>query len=75
MMTTNAANATVIELATHPVWRASRRYSRELAEAMRRHPSSYRPEPEGETLDAQALPRVPQLACVRAPRLTLAERD
>lgn len=41
-MTTNSADATVIELASHPVWRASRRHSLELANAMRRHPSSYR---------------------------------
>ncbi|MGV0743402.1 hypothetical protein [Mycolicibacterium sp. XJ870] len=38
---TDATNGTVIDLESHPVWRAARRNSRELAEAMRRHPSSY----------------------------------
>ena len=41
MMTTNAAGDCVVDLQSHPVWRAARRNSRELAAAMRRHPASY----------------------------------
>lgn len=55
-MATNAAGSTVIELATHPVWCSSRQYLRDLAEAKRRHPSSYRPRAEGETRDARVIP-------------------
>jgi hypothetical protein len=36
-----AANGSVIDLQSHPVWRAAHTDSREFAEAMRRHPSSY----------------------------------
>lgn len=65
MMATNAANASVIDLATHPVWRSSLRRSRELAEAMRRHPSSYRDEPV-----EPPVTRVPAMACAQT-RLSL----
>lgn len=34
-----AKGATVISLESHPAWRAAQRRSRELEEAMRRHPS------------------------------------
>jgi len=33
------ANATVIDLQSHPVWAAAQRRDRERSEAMRRHPS------------------------------------
>ncbi len=77
-MTTNAANSTVIELATHPVWCSSQRYSRELAEARRRHPSSYRAEAESYALETEpedlsnqrTNARVITLACVRGSRIT-----
>lgn len=75
-MTTTAAGSTVIELATHPVWCSSRRNARELAEAMRRHPSSYRfededaaPELESPGLSNQrSNGRVIALACARTVR-------
>jgi len=35
----NNTDSTVIYLDSHPSWRAASRRSRELAEAMRRHPS------------------------------------
>ncbi len=38
-MATRTADRNVIELESHPVWRSAHRYSRELSEAMRRHPS------------------------------------
>ncbi|KHO20226.1 hypothetical protein [Mycolicibacterium setense] len=53
-MATKAAGSTVIELATHPLWCSSQRYSRELAAAKRRHPSSYRPEAEDDTIDRES---------------------
>ncbi|MUL82989.1 MULTISPECIES: hypothetical protein [unclassified Mycolicibacterium] len=79
-MTTNAAGSTVIELATHPVWCSSRQYSRELAEARRRHPSSYRPDTEDDVPDPDSQgssnqrtnARVITLACVRGARLNAA---
>lgn len=79
-MTTNAASSTVIELATHPVWCSSRQYSRDLAEARRRHPSSYRPDTEDDALEPEPQAasgqrtnaRVITLACVRGARLNAA---
>ncbi|MGV0680640.1 MULTISPECIES: hypothetical protein [Mycolicibacterium] len=53
-MATNAAGSTVIELATHPLWCSSQRYSRELAAAKRRHPSSYRLDEEADALDLES---------------------
>ncbi len=38
-MTPEGAGATVVSLESHPRWRAGQRRSRELAAAMRRHPS------------------------------------
>lgn len=73
-MMTQASDSTVIELATHPVWRSSRRNSRELAEAMRRHPSSYRLEAEEPAMEhsgGRTDGRVIALACVRALRQSL----
>lgn len=52
-MATKAAGSTVIELATHPLWCSSQQYARELAAAKRRHPSSYRPEEEGDAFDLE----------------------
>jgi hypothetical protein len=77
IMTTNAAGSTVIELATHPVWCSSLQYSRELAEAKRRHPSSYRSATEDDALDVESSnqrtnARVITLACVRGARLNAA---
>lgn len=40
MMATNATGTTVVSLESHPASRAARRRSRELRDAMRRHPSS-----------------------------------
>jgi hypothetical protein len=40
MMAPHSVDTTVVDLESHPVWRSARRYSRELSEAMRRHPSS-----------------------------------
>ncbi|MGV0810556.1 hypothetical protein ABQF34_01200 [Mycolicibacterium boenickei] len=78
-MKTNAATSTVVELATHPLWCSSQRYSRELATAMRRHPSSYRPDEEDDALDPepQALSqrtngRVVSLTCARVVKLKAA---
>ncbi|OBG83464.1 hypothetical protein A5733_09630 [Mycobacterium sp. NS-7484] len=79
-MTTNAVGSTVIELATHPVWCSSQQYSRELAEARRRHPSSYRLDTETHDTEADGLDsqlsssqragaRVITLACARGARL------
>ncbi|WP_029109193.1 hypothetical protein [Mycobacterium sp. URHD0025] len=53
-MATKAAGSTVIELATHPLWCSSQRYSRELAAAKRRHPSSYRPEADDDATDRES---------------------
>ncbi|OHT97268.1 hypothetical protein BKG61_17190 [Mycobacterium syngnathidarum] len=53
-MATKAAGSTVIELATHPLWCSSQRYSRELAAAKRRHPSSYRAESDDDARDAES---------------------
>ena len=53
-MATKAAGSTVIELATHPLWCSSQRYSRELAAAKRRHPSSYRLDDEDDAPDAES---------------------
>ncbi|MGV9798083.1 hypothetical protein ACWDTP_08475 [Mycobacterium sp. NPDC003449] len=39
MATTATTDDTVIDLESHPVWRSAQRYSREVSEAMRRHPS------------------------------------
>ncbi|MBU9763092.1 hypothetical protein FR943_04425 [Mycobacterium sp. TNTM28] len=78
-MTTTAAGSTVIELAKHPVWCSSLRYSRELADAKRRHPS-YRSKTEADVLDpdadgsaGQRSARVITLACVRGARVSVAE--
>lgn len=53
-MATKAAGSTVIELATHPLWCSSQRYSRELAAAKRRHPSSYRLDEDDDTLGLES---------------------
>ncbi|MDY6999338.1 MAG: hypothetical protein SW019_22320 [Actinomycetota bacterium] len=38
-MTTKTAAPAVVDLQSHPSWRAARRRAQELDEAMRRHPS------------------------------------
>jgi hypothetical protein len=40
MKATNTVDTTVIDLESHPRWRAARQYSRERSEAMARHPSA-----------------------------------
>ena len=81
-MATKAAGSTVIELATHPLWCSSQRYSRELAAAKRRHPSSYRLEAEDDApdLESQRPPQsglrtnalVTPLSCARVLKLNAA---
>ncbi|MGW4098588.1 MULTISPECIES: hypothetical protein [unclassified Mycobacterium] len=81
-MATKAAGSTVIELATHPLWCSSQRYSRELAAAKRRHPSSYRPEAEDDALDVESQRPLPSglrtnalvtpLSCARVLKLNSA---
>ncbi len=39
MKSTGIADATVIDLESHPRWRSAQQYTRDLSEAMRRHPS------------------------------------
>ncbi|OMC40703.1 hypothetical protein A5740_24175 [Mycobacterium sp. GA-1841] len=79
-MTTNTVGSTVIELATHPVWCSSQQYARELAEARRRHPSSYRLEADTHETEIDVLETAPSsshrtgarvitLACARGARL------
>ncbi|WKG03501.1 hypothetical protein [Mycolicibacterium sp. HK-90] len=84
-MATEAAGSTVIELATHPLWCSSQRYSRELAAAMRRHPSSYRFDGEGDELDVESQRsvqpglrtnnRVTPLSCARVLKLNAARGE
>ncbi|MCV7066687.1 hypothetical protein [Mycolicibacterium houstonense] len=83
-MATEAAGSTVIELATHPLWCSSQRYSRELAAAMRRHPSSYRFDSDGDEHDADSLRsiqpglrtsnRVTPLSCARVLKMNAVRR-
>lgn len=82
-MATKAAGSTVIELATHPLWCSSQRYSRELAAAKRRHPSSYRLEEDDDALESQRLPQsglrtnalVTPLSCARVLKLNAARGE
>ncbi|MFV8048422.1 hypothetical protein [Mycobacterium sp. 48b] len=84
-MATKAAGSTVIELATHPLWCSSQRYSSELAAAKRRHPSSYRLEEDDDTpgLESQRSPQaglrttalVTPLSCARVLKLNAARDE
>ncbi|CRZ17318.1 hypothetical protein [Mycolicibacterium neworleansense] len=84
-MATKAAGSTVIELATHPLWCSSQRYSNELAAAKRRHPSSYRLESEGDASELESQrpttsglrtnALVTPLSCARVLKLNAAGAD
>ncbi|CAN5779022.1 hypothetical protein BH09ACT7_BH09ACT7_42270 [soil metagenome] len=53
MQATSTADTTVVDLASHPRWRAAQQHSRELSEAMARHPSAAGPaRTDGTTLTA-----------------------